>query len=150
MSTNQLSSKNEIHRLINKLAKSWNEHDAKMFCEAFADDAEFNSVFGHLNEGRDTIQNNHARIFSTVFKDAQLTLIGSRMKFIKDDVASVDISWKMTGAKFWEGSQSKERRGLMNWIVVYQNKRWEIILAHNTEFPPIPERLESALSREQS
>ena len=147
MSTDHLSSKNEIHRLIKKLEKSWNEHNAEMYSEPFATDADFVSVFGHLNQGRVTIQDNHARIFSTVFKDAQLKVIGSRMKFIKDDVVSVDISWKMTGAKLWDDSRSKERKGLMNWIVVYQNNRWEIIVAHNTEHPELSLVLESALSK---
>jgi uncharacterized protein (TIGR02246 family) len=129
----------EILQLVEKLQKSWNARDAKAYAKSFAEDAEFTTVFGNVNRGRKIIEEGHALVFSRLFKNSSLSITGTSIRFIKSDVASVHIRWKMTGATQPDGSPWKERKGLLAWIVVFQNRRWEIVIANNSELAdPLP------------
>jgi uncharacterized protein (TIGR02246 family) len=145
MISNLVSKKQAIQQLVTSLEKSWNLHDARMYAEPFAEDAEFTTVFGHVNIGRKIIEEGHALVFSTIFKNSSITITGTRMRFIKPDVVSVALRWEMNGARLRDENLSMTRKGLLNWILVYQNERWEIVVAHNAELPETPARLQSVL-----
>jgi len=139
MTTGIESPKKEVLRLVEKMQKSWNGHDAKAYAESFAEDAEFTTVFGNVNRGRKTIEEGHALVFSKLFKNSALTITETSVRFVKPDIVSVDIKWKMTGATQPDGTPWKERKGLLTWVVVYQNEKWEIVVAHNSELiEPLP------------
>jgi uncharacterized protein (TIGR02246 family) len=129
----------EILQLVEKMQKSWSEHDAKAYADSFAEDATFTTVFGNINEGKKLIEEGHALVFSKLFKNSSLTVTDTSVRFIKPNVASVHIRWKMKGATQPDGTPWKERKGLLDWIVVSQNQRWEIVVAHNSELSdPLP------------
>jgi uncharacterized protein (TIGR02246 family) len=139
MTINPVSQKEEVLQLVDHLQKSWNARDAKAYAESFTDDAEFTTVFGNVNKGRKAIEDGHAIVFSRLFKKSSLSIIGTSVRFIRPDVASVHIRWKMTGATQPDGSPWKERKGLMTWIAVYQKQAWAISVAHNSELlEPLP------------
>ncbi|MGZ3940234.1 MAG: SgcJ/EcaC family oxidoreductase [Flavisolibacter sp.] len=133
MTTNTVQEKKEILQLVERMQESWNRRDARAFAKSFAEDAEFTTVFGTVDKGRTAIEKGHALVFSRLFKNSILTLTGTSIRFIKPSVVSVDIRWKMTGATQPDGTPWKERKGLLTWIVVYQNQRWEIVVSHNIE-----------------
>ncbi|MGZ3924703.1 MAG: SgcJ/EcaC family oxidoreductase [Flavisolibacter sp.] len=133
MTTNTVQEKKEILQLVERMQESWNRRDARAFAKNFAEDAEFTTVFGTVDKGRTAIEKGHALVFSRLFKNSFLTLTGTSIRFIKPSVVSVDIRWKMTGATQPDGTPWKERKGLLTWIVVYQNQRWEIVVSHNIE-----------------
>jgi uncharacterized protein (TIGR02246 family) len=139
MTSNSEQNKKDILQLVEKMQKSWHQHDAKAYAESFAEDATFTTVFGNINEGRKAIEEGHALVFSKLFKQSTLIISDTSVRFIKPGIASVHIRWKMTGATYPDGSLWKERKGIMDWIVVNQNKRWEVVVAHNSELPdPVP------------
>jgi uncharacterized protein (TIGR02246 family) len=139
MVTTLESEKKEILQLVERLRQSWNQHDAGAYASSFAEDAEFTTVFGNVNRGRKTIEEGHTYVFSKLFKNSFLTITETSIRFIKSNVASVHIRWKMAGATQPDGTAWKERKGLLAWIVVYQNESWEIVVAHNCELiDPLP------------
>jgi len=148
MVTDLISEEKAIRQLIEKLEKSWNAHDAKTYAESFASDAEFTTVFGQVSRGRKAIEEGHARVLSSVFKNSSIRITETRIRFIKPDVVSVAMKWIMQGANLWDENFSRERRGLLTWTLIYQNERWEIVLAHNAELPELPARLRSILQEE--
>jgi uncharacterized protein (TIGR02246 family) len=139
MTTHTESRKREVVQLVERMQKSWNNHDAKAYADSFAEDAEFTTVFGNVNRGRKTIEEGHAVVFEKLFKNSSLTIIDISVRPVKPDVVSAHIRWKMTDATQPDGGSWKERKGLMTCIAVYQNERWEIVVAHNCEFvEPLP------------
>lgn len=124
-----------IETIVAKIAEAWNCHDAQAFAAAFADDAEFTNVFGMVQKGRAGIEAAHAPIFKTMFKDSRLSVVETRVRLIRPDVASVDVKWTMTGARDPHGNPWPQREGLLNWIVTDHGSTWLIDVSHNMDLP---------------
>jgi uncharacterized protein (TIGR02246 family) len=67
-----------------------------VFAQPFATDADFANVFGMHAKGRGAVERFHEPIFRTMFKDSRLTQTDVRVRFLRDDVAALDIGWEMT------------------------------------------------------
>ncbi|MHA4810815.1 SgcJ/EcaC family oxidoreductase [Flavitalea flava] len=116
----------------------WNTHDAPTFSMAFTDDADFTNVVGMGAHGRAEIEKFHARIFATWFKDSNLKITGKTVRFIKPDVAAVDVLWEMTGAKLPGRPENEFRKGLANLIMTKTGDKWRVIVMHNMDIPVNP------------
>jgi uncharacterized protein (TIGR02246 family) len=124
-----------IRNVVRSLADAWNVHDAEAFGRAFQHDAQFTNVFGMEAAGRESIARFHAPLFRTMFKDSRLECAPPRIRFIRPDVAAVDVHWTMTGARDPQGNPWLERRGLMNLIMTPDEGRWSIAVMHNMDLP---------------
>ena len=60
----------------------------------------------------------HVYPFTTVLREAALTLRSLRIKWIKDYIASIDVAWESTGHKTHDNGQPIPtiRQGLLNLI----------------------------------
>ncbi len=134
MGTNE-QSENAIKKLIDSFIAAWNLHDARAFAETFAPDADFTNVFGMRAEGRDAIEQFHAPIFETMFRDSCLSETGMHIRFLRPEIAAIDVCWEMTGARDPEGRAWPLRRGLMNLIVIRVGAEWSIAVMHNMDLP---------------
>jgi uncharacterized protein (TIGR02246 family) len=103
----------------------------------FANDADFTNVFGVPVHGRDAIEQFHAPMFSSIFKSSILTIVETKIRFIKPDVATVDAHWKMNGATDPTGNPWPDRNGLMNLIMTPDHRSWVIIVMHNMDIPAL-------------
>ena len=143
------ATKNAIEGIAAKLAAAWNRYDAQAFGAVFAEDAEFTNVFGMAVKGRAGIEALHAPLFKTIFSDSTLTVTESRIRLIRPDVASVDVKWKMTGARDPLGNPWPEREGLLNWIATKHRDGWLIDVSHNMDLPaPELRKAQAALSKQ--
>jgi uncharacterized protein (TIGR02246 family) len=124
-----------IEGLAHALETAWNRHDARALAEPFAQDADFTNVFGMAVKGRAAIEALHAPLFKTMFTDSRLTVLQTRVRMIRSDVAGVDVNWTMTGARDPHGNPWPERIGLLNWIVTRHGERWLIDVSHNMDLP---------------
>lgn len=124
-----------IEDIATRLAEAWNRHDARVLADLFAEDAEFTNVFGMIARGRAGIEALHAPLFTTIFKDSHLSVIETRVRLIRPDVASVDVKWTMRGARDPHGNPWPQREGLLNWIVTDHGGAWLIDVSHNMDFP---------------
>lgn len=129
-----------IHALAQGLEDAWNRHDAAAFAAGFAADADFTNVFGMRARGRAAIEAFHAPIFRTMFKDSTLAIGEIGVRFVRSDVAAVDISWRMTGARDPQGNDWPERHGLISAVATRETDGWRFAVFHNQDLPP-PERL---------
>ena len=136
-----------IENLVHALEAAWNRLDAKALAAVFAEDADFTNVFGMVARGRAAIEALHAPLFKTMFKDSQLTATETRVRLIRPDIASVDVKWKMTGARDPHGNPWPLREGLLNWIATRHGDRWLIDVSHNMDLPsPDLAKAQAALS----
>jgi uncharacterized protein (TIGR02246 family) len=124
-----------IAKVLGGFVDAWNKHDAKSFSMVFAEDADFTNVRGIGAKGRTEIEKFHAPLFSTMFKDSHQKIIGTKIRFIKPDVAAVDVRWEMTGAKNPEGKDIPLRKGLLNFVMTKEKESWLITVMHNMDLP---------------
>ena len=129
-----------VMSLVDEFVNAWNKHDAKLFSALFVDEAEWTDVFGVLMNSKQEIEKMHAYPFTTVVKDAVLKVNSVRIKGIRPDVISVDLTWESTGGRTPDGKPLPTRNGLINMILVMidgSGSKWKIIVGHNTEYNPV-------------
>jgi uncharacterized protein (TIGR02246 family) len=132
-----------IKAVVGAFARAMNAKDVVAFAHVFHADADFTNVVGVSAHGRKAVEEFHRPRFEgdgtkgSSFKNAVLTILSTRIRFIRTDVASVDVAWTMTGAVL-NGKTSALRKGLLSWIVTKEEGRWGIAVMHNSEFPADP------------
>jgi uncharacterized protein (TIGR02246 family) len=126
-----------IEQVIRRFEQAWNDHDARAFASVFAEDADFTNVFGREAQGRTAIEQFHAPMFSTMFKNSRFTPTDTKVRFIRPDVAAVDIHWVMSGATDPNGHPWPDRKGLINVVMTRENGEWAILVMHNMDLPAL-------------
>ena len=125
-----------IESLYNKsLNDAWESHDATALAENFADDADFTNVRGTQAHGRQAITAMHEFLFKGPFKDSHIHTLEMQVRFLRDDLAAVDLHWEMTGANLPDGTPWPDRKGLANAIVEKRDGKWLILVSHNMDLP---------------
>jgi uncharacterized protein (TIGR02246 family) len=92
------------------------------FAENFAEDANFTNVIGRSARGRKAIEEFHAPVFATRFKNTHQTASEIKIRMLTLDIASVEVSWE-TGAVEVDGTPLPPRRALLN-LVVTRHEGW--------------------------
>lgn len=133
---NQEQDRGAIATLVAALVDAWNRHDAAAYAAPFAADAEFTTVFGTVQHGRAAIAAAHAAIFRGMFRDSRLAVHETRIRFLRPDVAAVDVAWTMAGARDPQGKDWPDRRGLLNLVATREAAGWSIAVSHNMDLPP--------------
>jgi len=122
-----------VRHLAADFVDAWNQHDAHAFAENFTEDADFTNVRGDSAHGRKAVEDFHAPMFATRFKNSHQTTDDIKIRFLNADIASVDIRWEMTGATDADGTPLPIRKGLLNWVVTRHGDRWLISVMHNQD-----------------
>jgi uncharacterized protein (TIGR02246 family) len=121
-----------------------NKHDAKAFAAVFASDAAFTNVLGTTKHGRKAIEEFHRPLFegdtskgNPSFKNAVLKIDEVTVRFLRPDVASMDIRWTQTGSVAPDGKDRGIRKGLMSWVVTREDGTWQVTVMHNMDLVPV-------------
>ncbi len=85
-----------IQAIIADQVTAWNVGDAKAFSKSFADDGSFTNIRGTVFYGHQAFEERHAEIFRTFFKGSKLVMFVTRLRFVKPDVAIVDIATELS------------------------------------------------------
>lgn len=131
--TGDVKEEERIRKVLADFMEAWNRHDAKAFSMVFAEDADFTNVGGKSAHGRAEVEKFHAPRFASKFKDTNLKIMKSHIRFIKPDVAAVDAWWEMTGSKSPEGQEIPLRKGLLNFVMAKEGNEWFITVMHNMD-----------------
>lgn len=134
-----------IRTILATYEEAWNRHDARAFSLIFAPNAEFTNVRGVVYHGRAGIEKAHAPLFGTQFAQSHQQTTAVRMRFLRPDLAAVDVRWTMTGALNRQGSPRPKVQGLRNMILMKRRKAWSIVIFHNMEIAPLPGDFEKKL-----
>jgi len=125
-----------IRAVMDRFMDAWNHHDAEAFA-VFSQDADFTNVRGMGATGRAKIEAFHAPGFATIFSKSHQEYTDIKTRFLRPDVAAVDVRWKMTGAMDPQGNL-RDRDGLLNFVMEKNAGRWEIVVLHNLELSAPP------------
>jgi uncharacterized protein (TIGR02246 family) len=140
------AAKAEIETLVADLQRAWNAHDFNAYAACFHEDAHFTNVFGLRRNGRAEIEASHlTATFLDMFKDSRYTPTETRVRFIRPDIAQVDVAWEMTGSRDPFGNAVPKRYGLLNLVATKEARAtggaaWLLKVFHNQDLPP-PERI---------
>src|ERR1035438_2183686 len=128
-----------IRVVMDRFMDAWNHHDAEAFADLFSQGADFTNVRGMGATGRAKIEAFHAPVFATIFSKSHQEYTDIKTRFLRPDVAAVDVRWKMTGAMDPQGNL-RDRNGLLNFVMEKNAGGWEIAVMHNLDLsaPPPP------------
>lgn len=131
-----------IQRIISDETEAWNRGDATAYSQHFQEEGGFTNVLGTVYYGRKDFEQRHAEIFSGVFKGSTLRQTIHKVRFVRPDVAIVDVDTEMTGyAKLPPGVQAGADgilRTRLQQVLVKESNRWWIAAYHNVDVKPRP------------
>jgi uncharacterized protein (TIGR02246 family) len=125
-----------IRAVMGRFMDAWNLHDVHAFATVFAEDADFTSVQGKSATGRAKIEEFHSRPFATLFKDSHQKYTDIKIRYLRPDIAAVDVRWEMTGATDAQGNPRPLRHGLLNFVMMKNDGQWQIVVMHNMDVVP--------------
>ncbi len=133
-----------IEALVAGLTEAWNRGDAKAYSARFAADGSFTNVLGIVAYGREIFELRHAEIFSTVYKGSVLQQSIGKLRFIRPDVAVVDVDAAVSGYRrlppgVQVGSDGVLRAKLQL-VLTRESDGWWISAYHNVDVKPLPPR----------
>lgn len=123
-----------IKQVVAGFSGGWNSHDAHAMCSSLADDVQWVSWRGDVSHSRKQVEDDHAALFSGLYKNSHRTDAVKAIRFLAPDLASVDNYWNMTGAKMRDGSDWPYRAGYVNFLMAKRGGRWVIIVSHTADF----------------
>lgn len=139
----QTSEETAVKSLIDRFNAAFNAHDTKAFTATFTQDADFTNWVGQSAHGRAEIESFHLPIFTIIYKNGVQTLKATKVRFIRPDVASVDVQTEVTGGKTFDGKEVAVVKFLLNWTATKESDgQWLIKVMHNTRLldegiPPV-------------
>jgi len=77
-------------------------------------------------------------LFATIFKSSHQTFGEIKIRFIRPDVAAVDVHWDLTGATDPQGNPRPARNGLLSFVMAKADGKWDIAVMHNLDISALP------------
>jgi len=121
-----------IVKIAAELMDARNRRDPVAFVSHCADDVEFTNVAGKTTRGKEALERALRSFYETDFvKKTKQVTEETTVKFVKPEVASLDIRWRTQGAIDPTG---QPRRGIINAILAKDpSEGWKIKVSHNTQ-----------------
>lgn len=133
----------DIAEIVQSEADAWNRGDAEGFAAHYSENGSFTNVIGQQLYGRKAFIDQHARIFSTIYKGSHNTFHVTHINFVRPDVAIVDIDGTLKGAlRLPPGLKAGEDGALhvkLQEILSKESNGWTIAAFHNVAVYPLPQ-----------
>lgn len=128
-----------VRTLVGNFNNAFNAHDVKAFGAVFATDADFTNWLGMSAHGRANIETFHVPVLTVMYKNGTQKVLSSNIRFIRPDVAAVDVRSEVTGGLTPDGKAAPLMKFLLNWTVTKEpNGQWLIKVMHNNRLPEMP------------
>ncbi|HYP26618.1 MAG TPA: SgcJ/EcaC family oxidoreductase [Blastocatellia bacterium] len=128
-STQRAKDEAAIRENVRKMEEGWNTKNGTLFAEPFAEDADGVPIGGRAFKGHDVIEKAHWELFKTVFKDSTITLQVRQLRFLRPDVALVQIH---NHNKWQQGEAKGEHNSTITLVMTREVGGWEIASFQNT------------------
>jgi uncharacterized protein (TIGR02246 family) len=116
-------------------ADAWNRHDAAAYAALFTEDGDCVNVVGWWWKGRAQIQSKLTAAFAFVFRESQLTITDTSVRFLSPTIAVAHVTWTMTGAKTPPG-MPEPKIGIEIQVLQKKSGHWLIESFQNTNAMP--------------
>jgi uncharacterized protein (TIGR02246 family) len=124
-----------IQKLLSELADAWNRGDAQAYGARYRPDSTFTNVNGTFHAGRDEFNRRHEEIFRGFLKGTTLELTTKELRFIRPDVAVVDIDVSLSGVPAQPPGVPAAPDGALHtcllMVLVKEGRSWWIAAYHN-------------------
>jgi len=118
-----------IIKVISSYERTFNQKDPKAYANLFAEDADFVNWQGKLAHGRDSIEAFHIKTFKNL-RTTQLKFISHTVRFIKPDVATVDINLININMTTPDGKPLPNREVMLALVLTKERGNWFIKVNH--------------------
>lgn len=115
---------------------AWNRHDGHGLTVLTERDVDFVTVDGKWMRGQKDFETYHTRILGDRFRLSMNRVIGTNVRFLAPDLASVHYTWQITGATDEAGRTVPPRSGIMVLLARKQHGQWLIAVGQNTNGAP--------------
>lgn len=92
-----------IQEILDGLSEAWSRGDAEAYSARYRADGTFTNVNGTFHVGREEFERRHAEVFGGMFKGTTLTLTSRKLRFIRPDVAALDVDAGVFGRQALPG-----------------------------------------------
>jgi uncharacterized protein (TIGR02246 family) len=118
-----------IRENIRKMEQGWNTKNGTLFAEPFAEDADGVPIGGKIFKGHDIIEKVHGDLFKTVFKDSTITLQIKQLRFLRPDVALVQVH---NNNKWRREDTQGEHNSTITLVMTKEAGEWKVASFQNT------------------
>ena len=116
-----------IREVIEQRRVAWNAEDSDTYAKLLTSDADIVSATGRAAYGRDEVLRLYQEQRAGAYRGATvLSMVVTRIKFVRPDVAVVDAEFEIEGVRGQDGKTIPLVTGLNNFLVVKENGRWLI------------------------
>jgi len=111
---------------------AWNRHDGHGLTVLTEREVDFVTVDGKWMRGQKDFETYHTRILGDRFRLSMNRVMGTNVRFLAPDLASVHYTWQITGATDEAGRALPPRSGIMVLLARKQHGQWLIAVGQNT------------------
>jgi len=134
-----------IRRAADAEEDAWNRSDAKAFAARFQEEGSLADVLGAVSRGRAEIERRQAELFSLYFKGSLTELKVRKIRFLKPDVAIVEIDTETSGfhkapPAVYVDAEKVIRTRLLQ-VMVKSGSDWLIAWSYGVDVKTPPETL---------
>jgi len=134
-----------IRKVVDAEEDAWNRGDAKAFAARFQEDGSFTDVFGAISRSRAELEKRQVELFAAHFKGSLLALKVRRIRFLRPDIAIVDIDTEVTGSHKLPPAihvdADKVLRTRLQQVMAKTGTDWVVAAFHNVDVKTPPETL---------
>jgi uncharacterized protein (TIGR02246 family) len=123
-----------IQQLLCEQADAWNRGDAQAYGARYLADGTFTNVNGSFYVGREAFRRRHEEGFRGIYQGTSLALTTRELRFIRPDVAVVDIDVGLSGLQGAPGVQKGPDGALHTGLLIVLVKErgsWWMTAYHN-------------------
>ena len=131
-----------VRSIIQDEIAAWNQGDAVAYSRHFAADGTFTNITGQFFSGYDAFLKQHQVIFEGRFKQTTLQQDIVSLKFVRPDVAVVEVLTAVAGvvsgqlAQGTNADASGRLRTRLLQVVAKQAGEWKVVAYHNVDVKP--------------
>ena len=136
------SDETAIRSIVQDEIVAWDQGDAVAYSRHFAADGTFTNIVGQFFTGHEAFLKQHEMIFEGRFKQTRLQQDIVSLKFVRPDVAVVEVLTSVTGmvaatlAPGTGGDPKGRLRTRLLQVVVKQGEEWKVVAYHNVDVKP--------------
>jgi uncharacterized protein (TIGR02246 family) len=131
------SDETAIRNIIQEEITAWNAGDAAAYSRHFAAEGTFTNVRGQFFTGHQAFMDKHDYVFKGQFHGSTLKQDIVSLKFVRSDVAVVEVLTSVTGIqKLSPGTNTDEKgrlRTRLLQVIVKDGGEWKIVAYHNID-----------------
>jgi uncharacterized protein (TIGR02246 family) len=131
------SDETAIRNIIQEEIAAWNAGDAVAYSRHFSEDGTFTNIRGQFFIGRQAFIDRHDYVFKGQFHGSTLKQDIVSLKFVRPDVAVVEVLTSVTGIqKLSPGTNTDDKGRLRTRLLQVMAKGgggWKIVAYHNTD-----------------